>query len=186
MKTYPHDKIMDRLVLRFVPESVTPNQLTLFRLISTPFVLLLIHAGALGIAVPVFLFIAFTDAMDGSLARTRNQITEWGMVWDPIADKILIGSVAALLILDHFPVELAIVIFGVEAVFLIAGYYRKRQGRIVSANVWGKIKMLLQVVGVLLFLVSLIIGSSSVEWASYAVFVLATLFAIVSLFTLGL
>jgi len=186
MKIHPHDALMDRFVLRFVPESVTPNQLTLFRLIATPFVLLLVHAGALRIAIPVFLFVAFTDAMDGSLARTRNMVTEWGMVWDPIADKILIGSVAALLILDHFPVELAIVIFGIEAIFLIAGYYRKRQGRIVSANVWGKIKMLLQVLGVILFLVSLVLGSPSVEWTSYAVFILATGFAIISLFTLGL
>lgn len=186
MKTYPHDIWMDRLVLRFVPHSVTPNQITLFRLIATPFVLLLVHSGALNIAVPVFIAVAFTDAMDGSLARTRNMITEWGMVWDPIADKILIGSVAALLILDHFPVELAVLIFGVEAIFLIMGYYRKRQGRIVSANVWGKIKMLLQVVGVVLFLLSLVIGSPTVEWASYATFIIATVFAVISLFTLGI
>lgn len=183
---YRHDRILASTILRLIPVSITPNHLTLFRFVMTPFVLVILHLGHLQLALWFFLFVASTDALDGSLARTRNEVSEWGMIWDPVADKVLIASVAALLILDHFPFELAILIFLTEAAFLLGGYLRKRKGIIISANSWGKIKMLSQVLGIVLFLAGLIIGSTTVTLLSYGSFIASTVFALISLFKHGL
>src|SRR5512135_2881789 len=143
-KIYPHDRLLAATVLKLVPPQVTPNQITILRILLTPVVLWLLWVRAYEWGTALFLLVAFTDALDGSLARTRGQISSWGMMWDPVADKLLIGSVVALLLFRAFPEELIVVIFGLEAAFLVGGYYRKKQGVIVSANWWGKLKMLCQ------------------------------------------
>lgn len=186
MQTYPHDKLIGRVFLPLIPETVRPNQITILRLLLTPLVVWFVWKERYDIGIPLFLVVAFTDALDGSLARLRNQVTEWGMVWDPIADKVLIGSVAAVLLYQDFSPEIAIVVFGLEAIFLIGGYYRKRQGRIVSANNWGKLKMMMQVAGITLFLCSIPFRMPALAQASYLVFILATIFALMSIFTHGL
>jgi CDP-diacylglycerol--glycerol-3-phosphate 3-phosphatidyltransferase len=183
--TYPHDRFLARTVLPWIPHSVLPNHLTIARLLLTPFVAVFVYLEWFGIAIPFFLLVASTDALDGSLARTRNCVTPWGMVWDPVADKLLIGSVAVLLLFSHFPEELAVAIFALEAMFLAGAYYRKRQGLIVSANIWGKIKMFLQVVGVTLYMYSLEYDMPALAILSYAVLIVATGFAVVSLFKHG-
>ena len=185
-KIYPHDRLMGHTVLKLIPRGVTPNQITIFRILLTPVVLWLLWRQDYASGIILFLFVAFTDAVDGSLARMRDQVTPWGMVWDPVADKLLIGSVVALLLFRHFPVELIVVIFGLEAAFLVGGYYRKRQGIIVSANWYGKIKMICQVFGVTLFLLFLKTGFAALVPVSYGVFVLAALLALGSLFKHGL
>lgn len=185
-KIYPHDRLMGRTVLRLIPGGVTPNQITIFRICLTPVVLWLLWRNHYDYGTILFLFAAFTDAVDGSLARTRDQVTSWGMVWDPVADKLLIGSVVALLMFRHFPIELIVVVFGLEAAFLAGGYYRKRQGLIVSANWLGKFKMLCQVLGVTLYLLFLSTGYAAFAPASYAVIVVAALLALGSLFQHGL
>lgn len=186
MQTYRHDRLIGRLFLPLIPDTVRPNQITVLRLLSTPFVVWTIWAQRYDLGIPLFLLVAFTDALDGSLARLRNQVTEWGMVWDPIADKVLIGSVAVVLLYQDFPVDIAIIIFGLEAIFLTGGYYRKRQGRIVSANRWGKLKMLLQVTGITLYMCAIAFSAPALALASYVVLLVATLFAVFSLFTHGL
>lgn len=185
-KIYPHDRLMAASVLKLVPRQVTPNQITILRILLTPVVLWLLWARVYDWGIALFLLVAFTDMVDGSLARTRGQVTSWGMLWDPVADKLLIGSVVALLLFRAFPPELIVVIFGLEAAFLVGGYYRKRQGVIVSANWWGKFKMLCQVAGVTLFLLFLKTGMLALAGLSYGVFVLAALLAVASLFRHGL
>jgi CDP-diacylglycerol--glycerol-3-phosphate 3-phosphatidyltransferase len=185
-KIYPHDRLLAGSVLKLIPSRVTPNQITILRILLTPAVLWLLWIKSYETGIALFLLVAFTDMMDGSLARTRHQVTAWGQVWDPVADKLLIGSIAVLLLFRHFPEELAILIFGLEAAFLVGGYYRKRQGVIVSANWWGKFKMLCQVIGVTLFLLFLKTGMLWLAGASYIIFVLAALLAVGSLFKHGL
>lgn len=74
---------------------VLPNQLTLLRIVLTPifFVFLLfpdVHFKQ--IALGVFLVAAITDWYDGWLARKFNYITNWGRIYDPLADKILTSA----------------------------------------------------------------------------------------------
>ena len=72
---HPHDNFIDRFFLRFLSERVTPNKITAWRVILTPVVFGLILREQYLVGTIVFLGVAFTDALDGSLARTRNQIT---------------------------------------------------------------------------------------------------------------
>ena len=84
-KLYPHDYVMKSLVLPLVPKWVTPNYVTALRFLLTPFVVWGLAVGQYEWAIPFFMFTAFTDMVDGSLARARKQITEWGTLFDPIA-----------------------------------------------------------------------------------------------------
>ena len=78
-EVYPTDRFIDALILWCIPEWITPNHITLFRIIATVPTVLLLVWGYYTVAVPLFLFVASTDAIDGALARTRNKITEWGI-----------------------------------------------------------------------------------------------------------
>lgn len=186
MKPYLHDRLLAATVLKMFPADVRPNHVTIFRMLMTPFVLWVIWRQDYEAGIPLFLLVAFTDMLDGSLARTRGLVTEWGTIWDPVADKLLIGSVAVLLLTQYFPPELTVAIVGIELAFLAGGYYRKTQGRIVGANWWGKMKMLMQVAGMTLFLLWLATGVPWLEPASYVVFGVAAVFAVASFFAHGL
>ena len=185
-KTYPHDRLLAATLLKLVPKRTTPNQITVLRMIMTPAVIWFLHLERYDVAIPLFLLTAFTDMLDGSLARTRDRVTRWGIMWDPIADKVLIVSVAVLLLTRHFPPAIAAIVLGLEAAFLAGGWYRKLQGEIVAANWWGKIKMLAQVAGVTLYLLSLQTGIEPLATASYGIFGVACVLAVVSLFRHGL
>ncbi|MFV0461107.1 MAG: CDP-diacylglycerol--glycerol-3-phosphate 3-phosphatidyltransferase [Actinomycetales bacterium] len=75
-----------------------PNALTLARILAVPpFAWLLLHDGGTNpgwrwAALVVFLAAIFTDRLDGQIARSRNLITDFGKIADPIADKALIGT----------------------------------------------------------------------------------------------
>jgi CDP-diacylglycerol--glycerol-3-phosphate 3-phosphatidyltransferase len=74
---------------------VLPNQLTVLRIILTPlFFGFLLSEDILfkQIALGIFLIAAITDWYDGWLARKFNYITNWGRIWDPLADKILTSA----------------------------------------------------------------------------------------------
>lgn len=173
-------------LIPLIPRVVTPNMVTIFRFVCTPVMVWFLLIDRYEIAIPLFLFLALTDAIDGSLARLRNQITAWGTFYDPLADKILIGSVVLIVVAKHVNIILSIVILFLELVLILGGYIRKRRGKINGANIFGKTKMCLQVLGVVFLLIAL--------WAGYDLFIpistgtlaLAVVFAVISLFTYGL
>lgn len=185
-KTYPHDRFLAATLLKLVPKGATPNQITVLRMFMTPAVVWFLYLERYDAGIPLLLLAGLTDMLDGSLARTRDQVTEWGMIWDPIADKLLIGSVALLMMTRHFPIELTVVVLGLEALLLAGGLIRKVRGKTVAANWWGKFKMLFQVAGAALFLVSLQTGVAALATASYAAFGVACVLAAVSLSRHGL
>ncbi|HEU5114247.1 MAG TPA: CDP-alcohol phosphatidyltransferase family protein, partial [Candidatus Paceibacterota bacterium] len=94
----PIDRLLSRTFLKLVPKSVTPNQITKFRLITIPFIGLLLGFNYYIPGAILFLFSAFSDALDGALARTERKITTWGTLYDPIADKLLIGLVSVIIV----------------------------------------------------------------------------------------
>ena len=185
-KLFPHDHLMRYTFIPLVPGFITPNMVTMFRIVMTPIVLWFLYTGNFQIGVPIFLFVAFTDAIDGSLARIREQITTWGTFYDPLADKIFIGSVVLLIVIQHVNVIFGLLIVAVEASLLIGGYIRKVNGKVTSANVFGKIKMILQVIGVLMLLIALWSGFDLFIPISVGTLALAIVFAVISLFTYGL
>src|SRR5665213_1786012 len=90
----PIDKFLAVTFLPLLPKKITPNQITKFRLISIPFILYFFLSGQILIGTILFLFSAFSDALDGALARTTHQISNWGTFYDPVADKLLVGLTA--------------------------------------------------------------------------------------------
>ncbi len=102
---------------------VLPNQLTVLRIILTPifFILLLSEDTLLKqVALGVFLLAAITDWYDGWLARKFNYFTNWGRVWDPLADKILTSAAFIALVILGI-VELWMVIIILLRDFIITG-----------------------------------------------------------------
>ncbi len=185
-KLFPHDHVMKYTFVPLVPSFVTPNMVTIFRIMITPFVLVFLYLEHFSIGVPLFLLLAFTDVLDGSLARLRKQITDWGTFYDPVADKILIGSVVLLVVVKHVNVIFGLLIVVIEAALTLGGMLRKTGGKVTSANIFGKTKMVLQVIGVTFLLIAIWSGFNLFIPVSVGTLSLAIVFAVISLFTYGI
>lgn len=114
--------------------------------------------GHLVAAVLVFIFFAFTDFLDGYLARRWNATTLWGKVLDPFADKVFI---ILLIFFVGLPAEQKFQIWcliGAELFLACIGSYALKRARKeggewekkVGANIWGKTKFWIEVIFVLL------------------------------------
>lgn len=114
-----------------------------------------INAADLVICI-VFVLGALTDKLDGTLARKWNQVTDLGKFLDPIADKLLVDSLLIYLCIPHFGISLTTPVFMwcvlimiirdivVDALRLIA----VKNGQVLAANVFGKLKTVLQMVAI--------------------------------------
>lgn len=180
-----YDYILRPLVW-IIPKSVRPNHITVLRMVLTPFVLILLVNENYAVGVPAFILVASTDALDGAMARIRQQITDWGTFYDPIADKLLVGSVILLILIKHVNPVLAIGVIIVELLLVSGGWYQRQRGRVVTANIWGKVKMFLEVLAVLMVLVSLWAGVDIFLDISEGTLVLVIIFAVISLLTYSL
>lgn len=178
------DKILAKVFLPIFPRSVKPNHLTAARIFLTPFVLWLFWQENYLWGGILFLIASFTDALDGAMARTRNQVTAFGKMFDPLADKLLICSVVYIVVLKYLDVYTAWIIISIEAVIITAAFIKHKKGNYhPQANFWGKTKMVLQVLGVLILLFSVVFNVEHLLPVSKGTFYLAISFAILSLFT---
>ncbi len=185
-KLYFWDRLMARTLFKIVPEYIKPNHITILRLILIPAILTLLWFEKYFSGLLLFLFAAVTDFLDGSLARVRNQITEWGKVYDPLVDKLLICLTIAVLLIRHVDFWSMTVVIIVEVLIIAAAMVKKWRGLAVQSNLWGKIKMNLQVLGVVALILSLILQSASLAHFSNGTFYVAIAFAVLSLFTYGI
>jgi CDP-diacylglycerol--glycerol-3-phosphate 3-phosphatidyltransferase len=178
------DKILAKTFLPLFPKQVTPNQITAARIFLTPFVLWLFWQENYLWGGILFIVASFTDALDGAVARTRNQVTAFGKMFDPLADKLLICSVVYIVVLKYLDVYTAWIIISIEAVIITAAFIKHKKGYYhPQANGWGKMKMILQVLGVAILLFSIIFNVEQLIPVSKGTFYLAISFAILSLFT---
>jgi CDP-diacylglycerol--glycerol-3-phosphate 3-phosphatidyltransferase len=130
-----------------------PNALTLIRILLVPVLVVALTVetpGGSTIAAIVFAIAAFTDGLDGYIARSRQSITTFGKVMDPVADKLMIAAaLISLVSLDRLAAWVAMVIiareFAVSALRIAAG----QQGVVIPASGLGKVKTIVQVVAVL-------------------------------------
>jgi CDP-diacylglycerol---glycerol-3-phosphate 3-phosphatidyltransferase len=129
-----------------------PNLLTLFRILLVP-VLVVALAGEVSngsaVAAAVFAIAALTDGLDGYIARSRKDITTFGKVMDPIADKLLIAAALITLVsLHRVAAWVAMVIiareFAVSGLRIAAG----QQGVVIPASPLGKVKTCVQVAAI--------------------------------------
>jgi CDP-diacylglycerol--glycerol-3-phosphate 3-phosphatidyltransferase len=185
-KLFPHDYLLKYTIVPLIPSFITPNAVTIFRLVCTPVALWFLYIENYAVGVPFFVFLAFTDALDGTLARLRNKITAWGTFYDPVADKLLIGSVVLLVVAKYVGLLFGLTIIGIEVAIILGAHHRRRKGKFHGANVFGKTKMFLQVAGVTLLLISIWSGWEVIVPYSVATLSLAIVFAVISLLTYGL
>jgi len=99
------------------------------------------------LAAIVFAAASLTDAIDGWLARSRNSVTTFGKLMDPIADKLLIvAALIALVSLGRLEAWVAMVIIAREfAVTVLRVAVGGQQGVVIPASQFGKLKTVLQV-----------------------------------------
>ncbi|MBU1348960.1 CDP-alcohol phosphatidyltransferase family protein [Patescibacteria group bacterium] len=178
-----HDRFLNAVCIRFLPSQLHPNHVTIFRFLLIPPILWCVVSEDWRAAIVLFLFAAFTDALDGSMARVRKQITMWGTVADPTADKLLIGTVVILFVAQEVNRTFAAVIVLIEVLIIVSRLLRHRKDWIVSANWAGKVKMILQVSGVSLLLLAKVFGISLLVPVSIGTLTVAIVFAVVSLLT---
>lgn len=144
-----------------------PNAFTLLRIFFVPLLVAVLvqepgefavgpwRMGNDMVALAIFLAAAFTDLVDGWLARRWNQITTVGMLLDPIADKLLISAaLIALVQIQRVPGWMAVLIVGRE--FAVSGLrsIAAGEGYTIQATDLGKTKMVLQVASVVLVLLA--------------------------------
>jgi CDP-diacylglycerol---glycerol-3-phosphate 3-phosphatidyltransferase len=162
-----------------------PNSLTVLRLAIVPlFAYLLLADGGLGNAGRYWATLAFavaiiTDRYDGMIARRTNQVTEFGKLADPIADKALVGAaLIGLSVLDDLPWWVTVVMLIRELGVTVLRFWVIRHG-VIPASRGGKIKTLLQAVAIGLFVLIPALGS----WLKPVAWVIMVLAVIVALAT---
>lgn len=139
-----------------------PNKLTMLRVLLVP--VFMVFAALAGYGTPafnpgvmlvagiIFALASITDFLDGYLARRDNMVTSFGKFMDPLADKMLTTAAFIYMLADGVchPVVLALILFrefAVAGVRMIAA----ESGTVIAANIWGKIKTVLQMLTVLFY-----------------------------------
>ena len=138
------------------------NKLTIFRMILVPIMMVMplfnIQGEILGISITyiivdvIFILASITDKLDGYIARSRNQITTFGKFLDPIADKILV-IVAMLMLVANNKLPYWIPAIVIIREFAVSGYRLvavQKDGNVIAASIWGKLKTVTQMVGIAL------------------------------------
>lgn len=148
------------------------NTITLVRILLIPIFLVILlvdwprlgifwaHSDFVSVAQPiiaavVFAIIAATDAVDGHLARSRNEVTTFGKFVDPLADKLLVTSaLLALVQLGGIPAWVAFVIVARE--FVVSGLrmIAVAEGVVIAASPYGKVKTVLQIVAIVMLIIA--------------------------------
>ncbi|BAZ45867.1 CDP-diacylglycerol--glycerol-3-phosphate 3-phosphatidyltransferase [Chondrocystis sp. NIES-4102] len=147
-----------------------PTWITLSRLLGLPFILYLLNYPTpenRWICVGIFVIAASTDWVDGYLARKLNMVTELGKFLDPLVDKLLVlGTFLSLIQLQLVPAWGVFLILTRE--LAIAGWRvnPKLTGNssIAGANIWGKLKTVIQIVAIAILLAPL-----SSQWDSISI-----------------
>ena len=136
------------------------NKLTILRIILVPIMVIIpffnIQGEVLGIPITyiivdiIFIIAAITDKLDGYIARSKKQITTFGKFLDPIADKIVVITAMVMLVeWGHLPAWIPIIVIFRE--FVVSGYRLVavgQNGKVIAANIWGKLKTVTQMVAV--------------------------------------
>lgn len=180
------DRLQEKTVLKFIPYWVRPNHLTVFRYVSIPFILFLLFFEYYPAALLLFLVSVYTDALDGAMARTRKQITNWGKINDPMADKALIALAGAFLITRHIGLGMLLAVIVVELIIVSSAVYRNYgKSKVPSAKLAGKVKMFFQSSAMVLLLFYSVITLPVILILANILLSLSIFFGLVSAFVYG-
>jgi CDP-diacylglycerol---glycerol-3-phosphate 3-phosphatidyltransferase len=130
-----------------------PNTLTLLRILLVPVVVVALldeTPNGDAIAAGVFALAALTDGLDGWIARNRGEITTFGKLMDPLADKLLVtAALVSLVSLGRLEAWVAMVIIARE--FAVTGLraVAAERGVVIQASWLGKVKTILQIAAII-------------------------------------
>ncbi len=159
-----------------------PNKLTLSRMILVPVFMIFASMTQLGTdnfnalwylaAGIVFAIASFTDYLDGHLARKWHMVTDFGKFADPLADKLLTTVAFIYMMRDGVcsPVVLCIILareFAVSGLRMVAA--GAKDGKVIAANMWGKVKTVLQMLSIIFYFFGMSIASMSATGAEQGV-----------------
>lgn len=162
-----------------------PNLLTVLRLIMVPvlgWVLLAYPDDPVmrWVATGIFVLAIATDAIDGRIARKYNLVTNFGKLWDPIADKGITGmAFIGLSILGELPWWITIVILIREWGITVLRFAILKYG-VMAANRGGKLKTLMQSVAISMFLPGLQFMPSAWGLVAWVVMILALVLTVLT------
>ena len=158
-----------------------PNALTVLRLILVPVFLLALFAEGghdtvwRWIAWAIFAIAAITDRYDGHIARKRGQVTDFGKIADPIADKALTGSaLIGLSMLGDLTWWVTVVILVREVGVTLLRFAVLRYG-VIAASPGGKAKTFVQIIAIGLYILPL---PDSLTWLKVSAMALAVLLTV--------
>lgn len=177
------DKVLARTLLPLIPRWCRPNHITMVRFITTPVVGWLLWTRQYTAALPLFFIVAFTDALDGALARVRGQVTEWGKLYDPLADKFLICLAVSILMFRYLDPLVGVLTIVLEITIILSALIKKQHGVAVQANLWGKIKMHFQVYAVACIVLAILFQLPALQTVGAGLLYMALTFGIMSLLT---
>lgn len=159
-----------------------PNKLTLTRILLVPVFMIFVSLGQYItpsynpryylIAGLIFAVASFTDFLDGHLARKWNMVTDFGKFADPLADKLLTTVAFIYMMRDGVcsPVVLCIILareFAVSGLRMVAA--GAKDGKVIAANMWGKVKTVLQMLSIIFYFFGMSIASMSATGAEQGV-----------------
>ena len=149
-----------------------PNALTLSRIFVVPLLVAVLltpfSEDWLGVprhllAASLFLIAAFTDYLDGHIARRRQQVSRLGQLLDPIADKLLISAALISLVENRLaPAWAVVIIIGRELAVSGLRSIAAADGLVIAASRMGKFKMAAQVSAIAMLILSSVHGAPPV------------------------
>ena len=138
------------------PRMNLPNSLTLARIFLVPLLVVVLWTEFEGkelVGAAIFSVAALTDWLDGFLARRQKQVTTFGQLMDPLADKLLItAALISLVQMELAPAWMVAIILGRELGVTVLRSLAYSRGVKIPASPLGKVKMMSQVIAILLLI----------------------------------
>ena len=152
-----------------------PNILTSFRIVLVPAFALTFFSNSrhsLFLSILIFLTAGLTDILDGYIARKYNIVTKWGIVLDPLADKLMLLTVLTCLVIKGYsPIWVLIVIATKELFMIIAGVTLFHKDVIIPANIFGKLSSVLFYVSIFIISINTAVGDFFLYFAVFSALV---------------
>ncbi len=155
--------LRDKIKKLFTHVWTIPNVLTMIRLLLVPVFVVVFFRGYPKTALIIFAAASLTDLLDGYLARRLHQITDFGKLFDPLADKLMVlTALVCQGIAGVFPWAAILIVAGKELVMVLGGMFMLSRSVVVYSNLVGKAAQVF-------FILSLILSFFHAELAAWGV-----------------
>src|SRR3990167_128218 len=143
---YYRDEVLFVFIKPYWPRKITPNIITTSRIIIGVLLFTLLFFFKIEnkiMIISLFFFGVLTDLLDGSVARGKNMVTELGSMLDPVADRIIIVTIAVYSLFGSHK-WLLLVLLLIEVANTFVSIYYKTKKVYLQSNIFGKTKMVMQ------------------------------------------